>query len=533
MAADNFYWTDENKPRAYSTGLKLFLILLLAMAPLALIAFLVTIQIDRNSKDTRNDVAVSSLNLSALRLNNALSLVQEKLLETTQPRINGDESAACKQLSALAREDSVDSALLIKGTSGEPICTIGVMPENITRQIMIGTPDPLQIANNQSGLILHIREPDQRLAASVFISAATLLRLADPQDDLPLSHMRLHSGNEDLLLKQLPIRDKNRLEGGIIATQAVLGMELVLQLPKPPTVSPNYFIRILLVMMTVFAAMIGWVIVNRMLLGPLNALQKKMHDYSPGAPVSELKLSGTIAPEIRELDTVFNHLAGKVNDDKTVLADSLEDQIKLTREVHHRVKNNLQIITSLLNLHGRSIADPELKEQYSMIQRRVDALAVVHRNHFAQGEAAKGIALRALINEIVASFRKGGRNDIAARTHIRCEQHKVEQDTAMPVAFLLTELLEVIETLDRDAPNRLTISAEADSTGKLLRLKLSSESLIGDQAIAMLGQHNISKVITGLSRQLRTDLVHNHKTGAIAMAIPVIAHSQSEPDEPA
>ena len=522
MAEDSFYWAEDKKPASYSTGVRLFFILLLAMAPLALIAFFVTLQIDRNTKDTRNEAAVNAVNLSALQLDNALNQIQDDLRKTKQRLSSSGAQIACHELAASAARSGFDSALLFQDASGEPACTIGIMPENIAQQILIGDAEPVQIANNQTGLIMNVRNDGEKLAASVFISGNSLLELADPEDSLPLSDLRLHSGNEDLLLKSLPIRRKSRFQEQITAPQSVLGMELVLQLPKPPAVSPNYFIRLLLIMMMVFAAMIGWVIVNRMLLQPLKALQHKMHDYGPGVAVTNLPETSMMAPEIRELDNVFNHMAGKVNDDKTALAHSLDHQKKLTREVHHRVKNNLQIITSLLNLHGRAISEPALKEHYSMIQRRVDALSMVHRNHFAQGEGGSGISLRALVNEILTSFRTGHDNDIVRRTDVDCGQHQVEQDIAMPIAFLLTELLEVIETLDTENQHHINISAQSDTTGKIMRLSLSSQALIGDAATDILARQNISKIITGLTRQLRSDLVHDKQQGVISMAVPVL-----------
>jgi hypothetical protein len=73
MAKDSFYWAEDRQPARYSTGVRLFFILLLAMAPLALIAFFVTLQIDRNTEDTRNEAAVNAVNLSALQLDNAIT----------------------------------------------------------------------------------------------------------------------------------------------------------------------------------------------------------------------------------------------------------------------------------------------------------------------------------------------------------------------------------------------------------------------------------------------------------------------------
>ena len=72
------------------------------------------------------------------------------------------------------------------------------------------------------------------------------------------------------------------------------------------------------------------------------------------------------------------------------MAEALEGQRRLVREVHHRVKNNLQVVASLLNIHGRSADSPRPGPLMSAIGRRVDALSVVHRNHFAEIEENAG-----------------------------------------------------------------------------------------------------------------------------------------------
>jgi two-component sensor histidine kinase len=71
------------------------------------------------------------------------------------------------------------------------------------------------------------------------------------------------------------------------------------------------------------------------------------------------------------------------------------------------VKNNLQVVASLLNIHGRSAETPNIHRAraYAAIGRRVGALSIVHRNHFAEMEENRGIALRPLISELAAELR--------------------------------------------------------------------------------------------------------------------------------
>ena len=55
-------------------------------------------------------------------------------------------------------------------------------------------------------------------------------------------------------------------------------------------------------------------------------------------------------------------------------------------EVHHRVKNNLQVIASLLNLQGSRIRVPEAQAEFQAARDRVRALATLHRHLYADGE---------------------------------------------------------------------------------------------------------------------------------------------------
>ncbi|WP_254557509.1 hypothetical protein, partial [Salmonella enterica] len=83
-------------------------------------------------------------------------------------------------------------------------------------------------------------------------------------------------------------------------------------------------------------------------------------------------------------------------------------------------------------------------DAYASIQRRVDALSVVHRNHFAELEENRGVGVRPLISELSASLR-GTAPALARRFAIQIDSDNlhISQDVAVPIAFLLTELVEL------------------------------------------------------------------------------------------
>ncbi|HEV2044222.1 MAG TPA: histidine kinase dimerization/phosphoacceptor domain -containing protein, partial [Sphingomicrobium sp.] len=190
---------------------------------------------------------------------------------------------------------------------------------------------------------------------------------------------------------------------------------------------------------------------------------------------------------------------------------------RLVREVHHRVKNNLQVIASLLNIHGRSATTPESRAAYAAIGRRVDALSVVHRNHFAEVEESRGIALRPLLTELGQILRASA-PDTAAGTSIQLDADSVHttQDAAVAVAFFVTELIEFAMLQGTALP----IEIELRRTSELAAsLTVSSDALVPDGEEPTIERQQFERVISGLARQLRSPL--EQKLGRLSVTLPV------------
>jgi two-component system, sensor histidine kinase PdtaS len=194
-------------------------------------------------------------------------------------------------------------------------------------------------------------------------------------------------------------------------------------------------------------------------------------------------------------------------------------QTRLVREVHHRVKNNLQVVSSLLNLHARGSANEEVAAAYASIQRRVDALAVVHRNHYAELEANRGVALKSLLSELGANLRATAPAS-AAGMQIRLDAAPLyaTQDAAVSVAFLVTE---IVEFGMLSGAELVSVVLEATAPGSA-RLSVAVDALAGnfdcDPALA----ERFDRIVTGLARQLRSALDRDPARGRYSVTIGIL-----------
>ncbi len=111
------------------------------------------------------------------------------------------------------------------------------------------------------------------------------------------------------------------------------------------------------------------------------------------------------------------------------LKKSLEEKDVLLREVHHRVKNNMQIISSILSMQSRNIDDPRLKEVLQESQNRIHSMALIHENLYNH---------KSLANIMFSSYVKSLTGNIA-RTYAN-QQAKIKFDYQIDDAYLPMDL---------------------------------------------------------------------------------------------
>jgi len=447
-------------------------------------------------------------NIESLIARNALAL----RIAANGALANGAAGACERAHQSLSIAPAVAQSFEFEGASGQPSCSVGnigstgimplTAPGAITTRI---APDADGVAVRVGvvgGMATAILTRDELLSA-VRQSTGSLgsLVLLDGQRELPLITSP-PSNDSRLRVIDIPFTNANLVARVGLAQERVAVVDRVLLL--------------LPLLMWILAAVVTWLLVTRLLIRPLRRLQHAVLAYRPGE--GTLELPGRLGPstEIQELRDAFGRTIDQVEESERVTTIALDGQRKLVREVHHRVKNNLQVVASLLNIHGRSAETSDAREAYAGISRRVGALSIVQRNHFAEMEENRGIALRPLVTELAAELRAGAPEAARGlRIELELDSLYTTQDAAVAVAFLITEIIEFAMLNAPNEPIEVSLRRTSELTA---RLTLGSPVLRPEDEDGP-GKSQFERIVGGLAKQLRSPL--DRKLGRYSVDLPV------------
>ena len=120
---------------------------------------------------------------------------------------------------------------------------------------------------------------------------------------------------------------------------------------------------------------------------------------------------------------------------------SLEEKVVLLKEIHHRVKNNLQVISSLLYLQSEKVRDQQLREILKDSQNRVKSMALIHEKLYQAKDLAR-VDLGEYIRNLASYLLRAHSTQKAdVRLYIHAEDIFLGIDTAMPCGLIINELV--------------------------------------------------------------------------------------------
>lgn len=184
---------------------------------------------------------------------------------------------------------------------------------------------------------------------------------------------------------------------------------------------------------------------------------------------------------------------------------SLEQKEMMMGEIHHRVKNNLQIISAILDLQSRELKDPESIRMINASLSRVNAISMIHQKLYLSENIRAveiGPYLEELIEDLVLHFRKEFSKEI--RLVSDCDDLKLDIETALPLGLIVSEL--VMNSCkyafqEQENPEiRFSLKEKGDKL--VLLLSDNGSGKVEEQE----GTHFGSKLIRSMARKLKAEI---------------------------
>jgi two-component sensor histidine kinase len=187
------------------------------------------------------------------------------------------------------------------------------------------------------------------------------------------------------------------------------------------------------------------------------------------------------------------------------------DKELLLKEIHHRVKNNLEVVSSLLALQSAQIDDPDTREAMQEGQNRVHSIGIVHQKLY-QGQNPGAIELKDYFTNLGESIVDSFGAEDRVHIDIDMERSEVDIDTAVPLGLIVNELLtNALKYAFPQQQRGLIRIMLAKQPNGLLHLEVSDNGIGKSEIIQGTGFG--SQLISLLTRQLNGSLTMENNNG--------------------
>ena len=247
-----------------------------------------------------------------------------------------------------------------------------------------------------------------------------------------------------------------------------------------------------------------WFATQRYLLGWFPRLHGLTQRIAEEQPINDQAEFASAPAEIAGIAEHLHSMAGTLSFNRTALQTALDTQKSLTRELNHRVRNNIQIIVSLLTMQADRVPQGWMRHLFDQARARVSAIGLVHRFAYDQDNGRMGrVAVSQLLHDLCSQIRMASRNspDLAL---------KVDADAGCKLSF------------DRAVPLMVfaleAISDAADRGGRKIGVRLKSQVHgcrleIEDDGAAPGGLSDGAELMSALAEQISGRFGFKPKTG--------------------
>ena len=241
---------------------------------------------------------------------------------------------------------------------------------------------------------------------------------------------------------------------------------------------------------------VAYFAVHRLVVRHIRYLRLRIRAFTANRRIMAPQYAADTPSDLREVIEAFHQMTERIVRDEADLENNLHEKDVLLKEVHHRVKNNLQLIASMMNMQLRKAQHDETRFILRRLQDRVLGLATIHRNLY-QATVLSRVDSSRLIEELVQqSLRNSDAQKQGVQIDVTVDEVALYPDQAVPLSLLVTETLtnalKYVGRPPEDAP-WIELALEALDSGEV-RLRVANS--LGDPV------SDESRITTGLGTQL-------------------------------
>lgn len=192
------------------------------------------------------------------------------------------------------------------------------------------------------------------------------------------------------------------------------------------------------VLMWLASLVVAYYAIHRLVIRHVRDLGRTMRRFATDRHVPTTTTARDMSFELREIEEEFLQMAAGIVQDEAQLENTVRERGILLKEVHHRVKNNLQLISSIMSMQMRRTADATTKSILSRLQDRVLGLATIHRSLYQSGDMGRVNAAQ-LVREIVGQQAIAATAGSDVRVRLDLDNIELLPDQAVPLSLLTAE----------------------------------------------------------------------------------------------
>ena len=173
----------------------------------------------------------------------------------------------------------------------------------------------------------------------------------------------------------------------------------------------------------------------------------------------------------------------------------------LIKEIHHRVKNNLQVLSSLLHLQSRQITDETALDAVREGQNRVDAMGLIHQKLY-MGNNLAGVEMKDYLHDLGDTLVDSFGKEAQVTIHYQLDPMHLDVDTAIPLGLIINELLtnslkyafptgtkgDITLALWKEDPNKLCLKVSDNGKGTLAEVTPRTSTSFGSNLVQILSK---------------------------------------------